>query len=63
MNTIKQRLFTNWHFARVLRLALGLFMVFWAIQAHDWGLGAISGLFVFMALSNTACCGAQGCKI
>ncbi|MCO5948888.1 hypothetical protein [Mucilaginibacter flavidus] len=63
MNTIKQRLFTNWHFARVLRLALGLFMVFWAIQAHDWSLGAISGLFVFMALSNTACCGAQGCKI
>lgn len=63
MNTIKQRPFTNWHFARIMRLALGLFMTFWAIQARDWSLGAISGLFVFMALLNTTCCSTQGCKI
>lgn len=61
MNTIKQRLFTNWHLMRVVRLGLGLWLLVWAIQTKDWSIGAVSAFFVLMALTGTGCCGPQGC--
>ncbi|HEY5328032.1 MAG TPA: hypothetical protein VIJ27_13595 [Mucilaginibacter sp.] len=63
MNTLKQRIFTNWHFSRFLRLGMGLWMLVWAAQTKDWSIGLFSGLFLFMAISNTGCCGAQGCAL
>jgi hypothetical protein len=63
MNAITERLFTNWHFSRWLRLGMGLFMLMWSIQTGDWGIAAFAGLFIFMSLTNSGCCGAQVCAI
>lgn len=48
---------------RVIRLALGIWVLAVAIQTHEWPIGAISGIFIFMALTNTGCCGADGCAV
>lgn len=61
MNNIKYTLFYNWHFARVLRLALGAFVAYQAIVMHDAFSGLLAIFLLFQAATNTGCCGAQGC--
>ena len=61
MNTIKTTLLYNWHFMRLLRLVLGIFIAYQAIKTHDTFSGLIAGFFLFQAVTNTGCCGAQGC--
>lgn len=56
-------IFTGWHFLRWIRLGLGIIIAFQAIQSHDALLGAISGLFLFQTITNTGCCGANGCDV
>jgi len=63
MTTLKQRIMSNWHSARIIRLVIGVCMLAWSIQMLDWTIGLLSLLFMWMALSNTGCCGAQGCAI
>jgi hypothetical protein len=63
MNTLKQRITSNWHITRVIRLILGVCMLVWSIQMLDWTLGLLSLLFIGMAISNTGCCGAQACAV
>jgi hypothetical protein len=63
MNTLKLRLLTNWNIMRVVRLLIGLYLLISAVQMHDWLVGTLSLLFVLMAVSNTGCCGAQGCSV
>ena len=63
MDALKNTLFTNWHFARLLRLAIGVWMLIWGIQHHDWAIGLLSSLMVFMAATNTGCCSAGGCSV
>jgi len=63
MNTLKQRLFTNWNFMRFLRLAMAIWILGMAIQSHDWWIGLLSGLFIVLAATNTGCCGANGCAV
>lgn len=61
MQTVKTVIFTNWHFARWIRLGLGLFIATQSVLAHDAFSGVIAALLLFQALSNTGCCGASGC--
>jgi hypothetical protein len=61
METIKQTLFTGWHFMRWLRLVFGIFFVIQAIQMHNTLIGVVGGFFLFTAVTNTGCCGAGGC--
>ncbi len=63
MDALKQRIFTNWSFSRFLRLGMGLWMLAWSLQSRDWSAGFLSGLLLFMAVSNTGCCGARGCAV
>lgn len=63
MQTIKQVLFSGWHFMRWLRLIFGIFFLVQAIQVHDTLLGIIAGFFLFTSLTNTGCCGAGGCAV
>lgn len=60
---IKQYLFRNWHLMRWLRLSLGIFIGVQAFQTHDLLSGAISLFFLFQAVTNTGCCGANQCNI
>lgn len=62
MNTIKATLLYNWHFMRVLRLGLGIFIAIEAIQIYDAFSGFIAAFFLFQSITNTGCCGAQGCS-
>lgn len=57
----KETLLTNWHFMRWLRLSMGLYAAVVALQLHDPLSGFIAALFLFQAVTNTGCCGANGC--
>jgi hypothetical protein len=61
METIKQTLFTGWHFMRWIRLVFAIFFVVQAIQMHNILIGVAGGFFLFTALTNTGCCGAANC--
>lgn len=60
---IKETLFTNWSFMRILRLGLGIFFAIQAIQVHDTFAGFASIILLFQAITNTGCCGARGCAV
>ena len=62
MNTIKETLLLNWNFMRALRLVLGIFVAYQAIKTHDAFSGVIAAFFIFQAVTNTGCCGAQACS-
>lgn len=61
MNTWKQRLLTNWHLMRVMRLGLGIMMLVMGVQSKDWAIGLFSVFFLYQAVTGTGCCGAGGC--
>ena len=63
MDTLKQRLFTNWHLMRVIRLGLGIWVLVMAIQSKDWVMGIFSAFFIYTALAGVGCCGPQGCYV
>lgn len=52
----------TWNFMRVLRLALGIFIIVQGIMAKEWLLAGLGGLFSLMPLMNIGCCGASGCN-
>ncbi len=52
----------NWKLMRVLRLALGVFIIVQGIQAQQWLLVGLGGLFSLMPLLNIGCCGTSGCN-
>jgi len=61
MNAIKQRLFTDWHLVRMMRLGIGIMMLVAGIHSKDWTMGLFSSFFLYQALTNTGCCGTQSC--
>jgi len=63
MAAVKQVLFTGWHLVRWLRLGLGIFFSVQAFQDHDAISGFIAAFFLFQAVTNTGCCGANGCAV
>ncbi|HUH25615.1 MAG TPA: hypothetical protein VLY87_03245 [Flavobacterium sp.] len=52
----------NWNFMRVLRLALGIFIIVQGIQANQWLFVAVGGLFSLTSILNIGCCGTSGCS-
>ena len=58
-----QTLFSGWHFMRWLRLGLGLFIAFQAFQMQDIFAGLLASFLLFQVVTNTGCCGANGCAI
>lgn len=55
--------FRNWDFMRVLRLALGIFIIVQGVVEKEWQFAAIGALFSLMPLLNIGCCGASGCSV
>lgn len=47
---------------RVVRLALGIFIMVQGIQTSNWMFIILGGLFTTMPLLNIGCCGTQGCN-
>ncbi len=53
--------FKNWNFMRVLRLAVGIFIIVMGIQTGDWLFVALGAAFSIMPILNIGCCSTQGC--
>lgn len=47
----------NWDLMRMLRLAVGIFIVVQGITTRDWMITLLGGLFSLMPLLNIGCCG------
>lgn len=60
---MKQVLFTGWHFARILRMALALAIAVQGIVQHDFPVILIGFLLAATALFNIGCCGPSGCSV
>jgi hypothetical protein len=53
----------NWNLFRVLRTALGLFILIQGIVSHDFLSIVLGTGFAGMAIFNVGCCAAGGCGI
>ncbi|MEZ4902017.1 MAG: hypothetical protein R2822_09800 [Spirosomataceae bacterium] len=51
----------HWNFMRLLRLGMGLWLMYSAFADHQPLLGVLGGLFALQAIFNVGCCGADGC--
>jgi hypothetical protein len=59
----KETLFNNWNFMRFLRLGLGLYIAVQAVETLSVLSGVVSVFFLFQAITNTGCCGSNGCAL
>ncbi|WP_144282085.1 hypothetical protein [Chryseobacterium echinoideorum] len=58
-----RNLFKNWNFVRLLRLAMGIFLVVEAVKSEIWFLIAVGAVFVAMSVLNIGCCAAGNCSV
>lgn len=58
-----QNIFKNWNFIRLLRLAMGIFLVVEAVKSGMWFLVAVGAVFVAMPLLNIGCCVNGNCSV
>lgn len=58
-----KRLLSGWTMMRWLRLFLAVTISAQAFQSRDWMLGFLACVFLFQAVTNTGCCGDNGCAI
>lgn len=63
MSALKQRVLTNWHLMRIIRLGLGIWMLVMAIQTKDIAIGLFSAFFIYTAIAGVGCCGPNGCYV
>lgn len=56
MNKLKT-IFSNWHFARWVRLFLGVIIVIQGVSNTDWLLAVLGAAFGLMAVFNLGCAG------
>jgi hypothetical protein len=59
----KQTLLTNWNFMRILRLGIGIYIAIQAIETQSVFSGIVAVFFLFQAITNTGCCGSNGCAV
>jgi hypothetical protein len=59
---MKQAIFNDWNFMRVLRLAIGIAILVQALMAKDAIFGIAGLLFTSMAIFNVGCCGTASCR-
>ena len=58
-----KNIFSQWHFMRFIRLAMGLYLIFEVVATKQWFLGIFALLFLVQAVFNIGCCGANGCGV
>jgi len=55
--------FKSWNFLRILRLAMGIFLIVEAVKSGMWFLVCVGVIFVAMPLFNIGCCAAGNCSL
>lgn len=63
MFKMMQNIFKNWNFVRILRLAMGIFLVVEAVKSGMWLLVFVGAVFVAMPLLNIGCCATGNCSV
>jgi len=63
MNTLTQRVFSNWHLMRVIRLVLSVWLLVMAVQGKDAAMGGLALFFLITTIAGVGCCGPQGCRV
>ncbi len=58
-----QNIFKNWNFVRILRLAMGIFLVVEAVKSGMWLLVFVGVVFIAMPLLNIGCCATGDCSV
>ncbi|MFN8248774.1 MAG: hypothetical protein U0T68_07500 [Ferruginibacter sp.] len=58
-----KNIFSNWNFMRVLRLALGIFIIAQGIVAQDWIFIIAGSIFSLMPILNMGCCATSSCSV
>lgn len=52
----------TWDLMRVLRLAIGIFIIVQSVVVRDWLFVGAGVLFSLIPIMNIGCCGASGCN-
>jgi hypothetical protein len=60
MSTLKDRLFSNWHYMRYIRFMFGALLLILAIGTRDLSSLPFSIFFLFTAITGVWCCDAEG---
>lgn len=55
--------FRNWDFMRVVRLALGIYIMIQGYQESQWLILGAGAFFALMPLLNIGCCGSSACAM
>ncbi|MCP2039023.1 hypothetical protein [Chryseobacterium sp. HSC-36S06] len=58
-----QNITTNWNIFRILRLALGLFLMTEAIRTGNWFMTVFATAMIIMPLLNIGCCAGGNCAV
>lgn len=61
MNALIQKLTADWHPMRIIKLVFGIWALVQAFQMHDYLIGLFGLFFLYQSITNTGCCGNQGC--
>ncbi|HNU49250.1 MAG TPA: hypothetical protein PKM40_10465 [Bacteroidia bacterium] len=57
------KVFSGWNWMRIIRLALGIFIVIQGVQDKSWIIVILGILFTVMAVFNAGCCYARSCSM
>ena len=58
-----QNITKNWNIFRILRLALGLFLMTEAIRTGVWFMTIFAAAMIIMPLLNIGCCAGGNCAV
>lgn len=60
---IRETLFTDWNFMRILRLGLGIYISIQAVETQSMISAMFAVFLLFQAITHTGCCGSKGCAV
>lgn len=60
---INKRILVGWNLIRGLRLLIGAYFAVQAIVTLEIFSGIIAAFFLYQAITNTGCCGANACAV
>jgi len=60
---IIKRILLGWNLIRGLRLLIGAYFTVQAIETQEIFSGVIAAFFLYQAITNTGCCGANACAV
>lgn len=52
----------SWNLMRLLRLVMGIAIIFQGIDAKQWFIVALGVFFAVLPVLNIGCCGASSCR-